>query len=92
LNYGIYQKVWYYRRGSLIGIFGGFQPQENIQLNPPMMHFLREPSVLPHMSASGNLGRPLSVASSCGWLLTIAVGQQTGWLGEVFLTQTGVTM
>jgi len=25
---------------------------------------------------------------SLGWLLTIAVGQQTGWLGEVFLTRT----
>jgi hypothetical protein len=35
---------------------------------------------------------PLSVASSYGWLLTIAVGQQTCWLGKVFLTRTGVTM
>jgi len=48
-----------------MGIFGDFQPQENIQLNPPMMHFLREPSVLLHMSASGNLGAPKCHLAGC---------------------------
>jgi len=40
----------------MIGIFGGFLPQVNIQLNQPMVHFLSEPLVLPHMSAFRNLG------------------------------------
>jgi hypothetical protein len=71
-------------------MFGDSLLQVNIQLNQPMMHFLREPLVLPHTSTSGNLGHPLSAVSSCGWLLTIAAGQQTGWLEEVFLTRTVV--
>ena len=40
-------------------------------------------SVLSHMHAFGKLGHLPNVDSLCGWLPTIDVGLQIGWLGEV---------
>jgi len=37
------------------------------------------------LNVSGNLGHPLNAGSLCGWLLTTAVGQRIGLLGEVSL-------
>ena len=74
---------WNFSKESLINTSGDYPHQDSTQRNRPMRLNFRGLSVLSHMHAFGKLGHLPNVDSLCGWLPTIDVGLQIGWLGEV---------
>jgi len=80
---GILLMWWNFSKESLINTSGDYPHQDSTQRNRPMRLNFRGLSVLSHMHAFGKLGHLPNVDSLCGWLPTIDVGLQIGWLGEV---------